>query len=125
MTGSEIALIIGASAALVTAIGGVIFNARRIDDLVKQLEKAKHEAIESRRSARHQADLNRSNIIILGESMSDVKADNAKMALLINQLFNQFEQATGSKPEVNIEMIKHLRTIDYITGPLGPFDVER
>lgn len=119
MSGTELALVIGALAALF----GVAFNARRIDELTKQLEIAKRDAIEARRSAQAQNDIARTNIILLGESMGSVRSDNAKMALLINQLFNQFETATGHKPDVDIQMLKHMRTIEYITGPLGPLEV--
>lgn len=130
MSGSEIALILGATAALITALGGVVINAHRLDEITKQLaeaqrvqEKLRQELTEAKRSAQAQNDIARTNIVLLGESMGNVRSDNAKMALLINQLFNQFEQATGHKPDVDISMIKHLRTLEYITGPLGPIDV--
>lgn len=130
MSGQEIALVIGATAAFVTALGGVLINAHRLDELTKQLESERkqresleRELTETRRSAQQQADIARTNIVLLGESMGSVRSDNAKMALLINQLFNQFQQATGRKPDVDINMIKHLRTLEYITGPLGPLEV--
>ena len=119
MNFTELALLLGA----VAAVGGVISNARRIDDLQKQLDAARREVSDARRSARSRDDIARANIILLGESMSNVRSDNAKMALLINQLFKQYEAATGHKPDVDIGMIKHLRTLEYITGPLGPLEV--
>ena len=119
MNFTELALLIGA----VAAVGGVISNARRIDELQKQLDAARRDLTEAKRSAQSQNDIARTNIILLGESMGSVRSDNAKMALLINQLFNQFQQATGRKPDVDINMIKHLRTLEYITGPLGPIDI--
>jgi len=111
---TELALFLGA----VATVFGVISNARRIDELQKQLDAARRDLIEARRSAQSQNDIARTNIILLGESMGNVRNDNAKMALLINQLFNQFEEATGRKPDVNIDMLRHMRTIEYITGPL-------
>jgi len=119
MSFTELALLLGA----VAAVGGVVSNARRIDELGKQLAEARRELIEARRSAQQQNDIARTNIILLGESMGSVRSDNAKMSLLINQLFNQFQEATGRKPDIDIEMIKHLRTLEYVTGPLGPIDV--
>lgn len=68
---------------------------------------------------------NRTDLILLGENMSAVRSDNAKLALLVNQLFNQYETALGRKPDIDIEMIKHMQTIQYITGPLGPLDVNQ
>jgi len=119
MNFTELALLIGA----IAAVGGVISNARRIDELQKALAEERRQRQEEKRIAQQQNDLARTNIILLGESMGSVRSDNAKMALLINQLFNQFETATGHKPDIDINMIKHLRTLEYVTGPLGPLDI--
>lgn len=141
MDGSQIALLIGATAALITAFGGIIvalsnirsnaqLNAHRFTELEKTIEDLQRDnaklqmalEVERNLSDKEKA-LNRRNIIWLGESTGGLRSDIAAMGLLINQLFNQFEQATGRKPEVNIEMLKELHTLKYVTGPLGPLEI--
>lgn len=138
MNGTEVALIVGAIATLITALGGVLINFHRIDELTARVEqekqkreqaeqeqgKLKREIAEVKRTAQQRDDIARTNIILLGESMGMVRADCASLALLVNQMFREFERETGHKPPVDIEMLKHMQTIEYITGPLGPLNVE-
>jgi hypothetical protein len=137
MTLTEIALIVGAFATLITAMGGVLINFHRLDELTDrveqekqkseqaqvQAEQLKREIAEVKRTAQMRDEIARTNIILLGESMGLVRGDCASLAMLVNQLFKEFERETGHRPPVDIEMLKHMRTIEYITGPLGPFEI--
>ena len=99
-------------AALITALSSlyVSWRKRREDD---QARKDRDE---------HDRRL-RTELVILGKHIAGLRADNASLAMLVNQLFNQYEQATGSKPDVDFEMLKNLQTLTYITGKLGPLDL--
>lgn len=99
-------------AALITALSSlfITFRKRRDDDQYRR-EREEHD----RRL--------RTELIILGQNLAALRGDNASLALLVNQLFNQYEQATGRKPDVNFEMLKNLRTLQYVTGKLGPLDL--
>jgi hypothetical protein len=66
----------------------------------------------------------RRDIILIGESLAQARSDNAIMAEAFNQIWNEFYQATGHKPAANLESLKRLQTIRYITGQLGPLNVE-
>ncbi len=113
MNGTEIALIIGSLAAFLTAIGGVIINARRLDEL-RDENKRNQTAIET----------NRLDLIQIGERLLETRRDNASLVLLVNQLFNQYEVATGHKPEIDWEMFDKMMTIQRITGAMGPLQVK-
>jgi gas vesicle protein len=141
MDSTQIALLItaicGGIGGLITAIAALLkirtesaFGAHERDELKQQIdagnrerEQLKQELAEVKRASQVRDDLARTNIILLGESMGGLRNDNAKLALLVNQLFNQFQTATGRRPDVDLEMLKHMRTIEYITGPLGPLEV--
>lgn len=139
MTGAEIALIVGAIATLITALGGVLINFHRLDELTDRFEaekqkreeaeqgqeQLKREIAEVKRQAQARDEIARTNIVLLGESMGMVRGDCASLALLVNQMFKEFETETGHKPPVDIEMLKHMQTIQYITGPLGPLEIPK
>jgi hypothetical protein len=65
----------------------------------------------------------RSELVILGQNLAALRADNASLAMLVNQLFNQYEAATGKKPDVDFDMLRNLQTLQYVTGKLGPLDL--
>ncbi len=111
MTGTEIALIIGSLAAFATAIGGILLNANR-------MEKLREENKNNRLANAH----NRESIIRIGEQLALTRADNAQLALLVNQLFNQYKVATGQDPPIDWDMFDKMMSLKYITGPLGPLN---
>ena len=120
MTGAELSALITAVgvsvAGILTAIAALV-NARNSAAKVEELRGKLDNELKRR-------EIDRRDIILIGDSLADARSDTAAMALLINQLFNQYREATGKAPDVNIEMLKHMRTIGYITGKLGPLDVE-
>lgn len=131
MTTTEIALLITAIAGglggLITALAALLktrsesaLNGHERDELKKRVAELEGQ----HQKDRVDIERNRTDLIMIGEAWSDTKYDTATMALLINQLFNQYKAATGQAPEVDIEMLRHMRTIGYITGPLGPLDTE-
>lgn len=99
-------------AALIAALSSVLYTWRRgrEDDRFKK-DREDHD----RRL--------RTELIILGQSIADLRNDSASLALLVNQLFNQFQDATGRKPDIDFEMLHNLRTLQYKTGKLGPLDL--
>ncbi len=116
---TEVVALVGAAMLIITTVTGSLIsllnvraNRERIDRLQTALDEAEHRSSDNRR-----------DIILIGESLAAARSDNAKLALLINQLFRQFEQATGERPAVDLEMLKNMQTLSYITGPLGPLDV--
>ncbi len=64
------------------------------DRKIEQLQRALADAQAGRQ-------IDRTNIILLGESTASLRTDNAKLALAFNQLYNDFEHVTGSKPPVD------------------------
>lgn len=113
-----------------TITGSVISIIKLFDDVRdtrQQIESLQNEVIKHKATI---ADFDayririRTELNLMGSALSDARYDTAAMALLINQLFDQYKSATGKAPEVNIEMLKHMRTISYVTGPLGPLDVD-
>lgn len=99
-------------AALITALSSLYFTWRkRIED----------ETLRKDREAYR--DRIRTELVLIGQNLAGTRADCASLAMLVNQMFNQFEEATGRKPDIDIEMLKHLQTISYITGKLGPLDL--
>lgn len=114
--------IIGATAGLITALGGVVLNAHRIDELQKQVESERKQRIDLQDKQTEA----RKDIIMIGEQLHFARLDNAIIAEGFNQLFAEFREVTGHKPTVNLERLRHMQTISYITGPLegGPLQVK-
>jgi hypothetical protein len=131
MTIAELALLIttlsGAIAALIGAIVALVKT--RTDS-----ELGRHERDELRKESAEQKALiedlqknrvtDRRDIILIGESLAQARSDNAIMAEAFNQLWNEFYTVTGHKPQANLEGLKRLQTIRYITGKLGPLNIE-
>lgn len=89
-------------------------NATAIDKLKKDLAEATHDQETARK-----------DIILIGESLHQARSDNAIIAEAFNQLFIEFKEVTGHRPSVNLERLRHMQTIAYVTGPLGPLDVNQ
>lgn len=113
MSVTELVLLITTVTSAIVAIINTRTNATAIDELKDELEDAHKQQKNARR-----------DIILIGEQLAVTRQDSAALVILVNQLFNQYEQATGKKPDVNWEMFDQMRTIQYITGPLGPLNVE-
>ena len=112
MNGVELAALITAISGAVCGIGALVVNVRS------------RRAVEADKREREEHDRRlRSELVILGEGMAGLRLDNAKLALLVNQLFNQYAAATGKKPEIDFDLLKTLQSVSYITGPLGPLDL--
>ena len=122
MTAAELTLLITPIVAAIGAAIVALINSRATatelghvkDDL--EVERALRIDLQDK-----QADARR-DIIAIGEQLHEARLDNAVMAEAFNQLFIEFRDVTGHKPAVNLDRLKHMRTISYITGPLdrGP-----
>ncbi len=113
MNGLEIAAVITAIGGFLGVVGSLIINARKIEDLQKKLDDAKD-----------RESLNRRDLVLIGEQLALTRSDAAKLALLINQLFNQYKMVAGRAPDVDLEMIAHMREVYYITGELPKMTAE-
>ena len=122
MSVAEIALLITTLSGALVALYGVRNNSNKIAELQSKLEEA-HKQIIDAQDKQGEA---RSDIIQIGEQLHYARLDNAVIAEAFNQLFAEFRDVTGHKPAVNLERLKHMQTIQYITGPLeaGPLQVK-
>lgn len=110
MSGLEIA-------AVITAIGsivGLFINARKLDETLTRISESER-----------REDLNRRDIVLLGEQYSMTRTDNEIIAAAFNQLWLEIYQMTGQRPKANLDMLNRLTTIRQSqTGRLGPLDEE-
>jgi hypothetical protein len=114
MNGLEIAAIITAIGGFVGVVGALAVNARRIDVLQQQID-----------AASEKENVNRRDIIILGENFAAARADTEILAEAFNQIWLEFYTVTGQRPAANMGMLKRLTTLQQsATGRLGPLDVE-
>lgn len=120
MNAGEIIGLLSGGVLLITAVGGVIINMINIHINKVEIDKLSH-ALEEALLRRKE---DQQSIIWIGEGLSRARADNGSLVLLVNQLFREYEQATGKKPEIDLEMFAHFMTIKYITGKLGPLEVK-
>lgn len=122
MTIAELALLITTLSGALVALYGVRVNATKLAELQKQLEEANRQIIDGQDK---QGEARR-DIIIIGEQLHFARLDNSVIAEAFNQLFAEFREVTGHKPAVNLERLKHMQTIQYITGPLedGPLKMK-
>ena len=122
MSIAELALLITTLSGALVALFGVRVNSAKIAELQSKLEEA-HKQIIDGQDKQGEA---RSDIIQIGEQLHFARLDNAVIAEAFNQLFAEFRDVTGHKPAVNLERLKHMQTIQYITGPLdaGPLQVK-
>lgn len=116
--GVAVGALIGSIAALINAQS----NKHEQDELKEKVEEEHQQRIK----LEDQQEETRQTVIRMGESMHDLRLDNAVIAEGFNQLFSEFREVTGHKPAVNLERLKHMRTIAYITGPLenGPLQLK-
>lgn len=121
---SGLVLIISTITGSIVAVLNTRINAVKIDESKRQIEKLTADLEYTRKAAQTQNEIARENIILLGESMSNVRSDNAKLALVFNQLYNDFERVTGSKPPIDLQLLRDMRTLEYITGPLPHIEVK-
>lgn len=107
-------------ALLITTLSGAIvalINTRANSTAIGKLQADLVDAQDKQEKARK-------DIILIGESLHDARLDNAVIAEAFNELYLEFRQVTGHKPLVNLDRLRHMRTIEYITGPLerGPLE---
>ena len=113
MSVAELVLIITTLSGAIVALLNTRTNAQAIGKLQEDLKEAQHKQVEWRQ-----------DIIQIGESLHQARQDNAIIAEAFNQLFIEFHSVTGHRPQVNLERLKHMQTIKYITGPLGTLKIE-
>ncbi len=138
MSGAEIgAFVTALIGALGVSVAGILtaiaalrnanYSAAKIRDLETQIADLGKEN-ESRQSeieeAHKREEFSRRDIVLIGEQLAGTRSDAAKLALLMDQLFRYYKEAVGKDPPIDIRMLEHMREIYYITGPLGPLDVE-
>lgn len=134
MNSADAALLVtalgGSIAAIITAIAAYINarnNAAKVDELEREINEVKDQRDDFEKqlvNEKHMREFTRRDIVLIGEQLQAARSDVAAMALLINQLFNQYQEATGKKPDVDVDMLRQMNTIQYITGKLGPLDVD-
>ena len=116
MTIAELLLLITTMTSAIVALLNTRSNATAIDKLKKDLEGAERRQDDARK-----------DIILIGESLHEARMDNAVIAEAFNQLFIEFKQVTGHRPAVNLDRLRHMTTLRYITGPLempsGPLEI--
>lgn len=120
MSIAELTLLITAlSGAIVALLNGRTYK-HELDETKEKLDEATKRIgeLEAHRIT------DRRDIILIGESLAQARADNAIMAKAFNNLWEEFFRVTGHKPEADLEMLKKLQTVQYITGQLGPLNVE-
>lgn len=120
MSIAELTLLITAlSGAIVALLNGRTYK-HELDETKEKLDEATKRIgeLEAHRIT------DRRDIILIGESLAQARADNAIMAKAFNNLWEEFFRVTGHKPEANLDMLKQLQTVQYITGQLGPLNVE-
>lgn len=68
---------------------------------------------------RERAINNRNLAIVAQDSESKIE----KMLLVIENLYETIETATGTPPDVDLAALRKMMVLDHITGPLGPIDL--
>jgi hypothetical protein len=106
-------------ALLITTLSGALvalLNTRTNTQAIGKLQ-------EGLKEERHKQETWRNDVLQIGEQLHHARLDNAVLAETVNQLFIEFRDVTGHRPQVNLDRLKHMQTIQYITGPLGPLDL--
>lgn len=131
MTVTEVVAIIGALMLIVSTVTASVISVIRLYDEVHD-SRDKIASLEAKAS-KYDALVDefedyrtrtRKEIVLMGEALALNRGDNAKLALLVNQLFNQYKDATGEQPKIDFDMLHQMTTISYITGPLGMIDAQ-
>jgi hypothetical protein len=109
MSVAELALLITTLSGAIVALLGVRANTGKLSELQDKLKDASHDA-----------DNNRKDIILIGEQLSGTRQDISKLVLLVNQLYIDYMNETGKKPNIDWEMFDQFLMVKHITTPLGP-----
>jgi hypothetical protein len=111
MSIAEVLLLITTITSSVVALLNVRNNKTELDKALKSIA-----------DLQRQVDTDRKDIILIGESLSQARADNAILAEAFNKLWLEFTEVTGHKPSADLAMLRRLYTIQYITGRLNPLN---
>ena len=125
MTGTEIVLLVGAIAGgiagLMTAISALM-NARTNRHELEETRAKLDESLARISELEAHRITDRRDIILIGESLAQARSDNSIMAAAFNGLWTEFFNVTGHKPSTNLDDLKRLQTVEYITGKLQPLN---
>lgn len=113
MTVAELALLITTLSGAIVALLGVRANTAKLEELQEKLKEAEHNASE-----------NRTSIVLIGEQLSGTRQDISKLVLLVNQLYIDYMNETGKKPNINWEMFDQFLMVKHVTTPLGPLSLK-
>jgi uncharacterized protein YigA (DUF484 family) len=110
----------------------------RLQERIADLEKRLADAEQRANSNEQKAIDYRQDVIKLGEQLeaerheslrrislvaADGNAKIAKVVIVLERVVIDFEAATGSKPDIDLEALKRLTVIENVTDRLGPIDV--
>lgn len=130
MSGAELGLIIGALAAFVTSIASLIgsrSNGAKVDMLQEEIKAERSErekATAENALLREDLEVNRRDIISLGEHYSGMSKDVGILVLLVNKLYMDYNKDTGHKPDIDWSVLDRALTIQHKTSPLGPLEIK-
>lgn len=130
MSGAELGLIIGALAAFVTSIASLIgsrSNGAKVDMLQEEIKEARIErekATAENAILREDLEVNRRDIISLGEHYSGMSKDVGILVVLVNKLYMDYNKDTGHKPDIDWSVLDRALTIQHKTSPLGPLEIK-
>lgn len=113
MTVAELALLITTLSGAIVALLGVRANTAKLSELQEKLKDAKADEQN-----------NRKDIILIGEQLSGTRQDISKLVLLVNQLYIDYQNETGKKPNINWEMFDQFLMVKHVTTPLGPLHLK-
>lgn len=143
VSGADVAVIVSAFAVLIGAYATFRNSVRktefdklreRVVELEKRLADAEERALDNERRALEY----RKDVIKLGEQLeaeryesirrlglvsADGNAKINKVVIVLEKVIADFESATGSRPDVDLETLRRLAVIDHITDRLGTIDV--
>src|SRR5512139_2699852 len=121
MSAAELALLITALSGAIVALLNARTNKHELDETKDKLDEATKRIGE----LEYHRITDRRDIILIGESLAQARSDNSVIAQAFNALYEEFFQATGRKPSADLNALKKLQTIEYITGRLEPLNVEK
>lgn len=143
VSGADVAVIVSAIAVLLGAYATYRNSVRkaeferlqaRVVELEKRLTDAEQRATDNERRALEY----RRDVIKLGEQLekerlesirrlglvsADGNAKITKVVIVLERVIQDFEAATGSRPDIDLEALKRLAVIENVTDRLGTLDV--
>lgn len=128
MSSADIAALITALGVAVGALIGSIaalMNARTNKHEQEELKEELGAATKRITELEAHRVTDRESIIMIGNSLAQAREDNAVLAEAFNKVWQEFNEVTGHKPTVDLDMLKRLHQIRYITGRLNPLDIEQ